>query len=105
MDGRFGGFRGHQAVVKVNGERRRKDGQVQMFSVNNLGATGVDELSEEVCPTHPDTGSENVKAHLGHHHTCNKQVIIRCCGIIYSCVIFFTAEAVSNVLVSVVVTD
>lgn len=63
---------------EVNGERRRKDGRVQMFSVNNPGATGVDEPSEEeICPTHPDTGNQKVKARFGRRRTHNEQVIIR----------------------------
>jgi hypothetical protein len=78
------------------------DGQVQMFSMNNPGATG--ELDPSVpqasCPSKLATGNQKIKAQFGRRRTHNEQVIVRPCGIICSRATFFGAEAVSNVLVS-----
>lgn len=77
------------------------DGQVQMFTVNNPGATG--ELDPSVpkapCPSKPDAGNRKIRAQFGRRRTHNEQVIVRPCGIICSRATFFGAEAVSNVLV------
>ena len=77
------------------------DGQVQMFTVNNLGATG--ELDPSVpkapCPSKPDASNGKIRAQFGCCRTHNEQVIVQPCGIICSRATFFGAEAVSNVLV------
>jgi hypothetical protein len=78
------------------------DGQVRMFTVNNPGATG--ELDPSVpqapCPSKSEGGNRKIKAQFGRRRTHNEQLIVRPCGIICSRATFFGAEAVSNVLVS-----
>jgi hypothetical protein len=75
-------------------------GEVQLFTVNNPGATGELETLSQPCPTHPETGNRKIKAQFGRRRTHNEQVIVRPCGMLCSRATFFAAEAVSNVLVS-----
>jgi hypothetical protein len=78
------------------------DRKVQLFAVNNPGATG--ELDPSVpqasCLSKLETGNRKIKAQFGCWRTHNEQLIVRPCGILCSCATFFGAEAVSNVLVS-----
>jgi hypothetical protein len=56
--------------------------------------------SLDVSLSKPETGNQKIKAQFGCRRTHNEQVIVQPCGIICSRATFFGAEAVSNVLVS-----
>ena len=73
-----------------------------MFVVNNPGTMGELNLTvaEALCPSKADTGNQKIKAQFGQQQTHNKQVIVQPFGIICSHATFFGAEAVSNILVS-----
>ena len=72
-----------------------------MHRVNNPGVTSeLDKQPNISCPTDSEDGNWKLKARFGHCRTHNEQVIVQQCGIICSYATFFTAEAISNALVS-----
>jgi hypothetical protein len=79
-----------------------EDGQVQMFTINNPGATGKLDASIAVtaCLLKANSGNQKLKVRFGCQCTYNEQIIVQPCRIICSHATFFGAEAVSNVLIN-----
>ena len=74
---------------------------VHIFHAPNAGSVGTaDDFVP--CDTKSVTGNRKVKAQFGRRRTHNEQLLVRPCGVIFARATFFGAEAVSNVLVSLV---
>lgn len=74
---------------------------VEVYNVHNPGSVG--ELDDELCEaSKSETGNHQIKAWFHRRRTHNELTLVHPCGVIYARATFYGAEAVSNVLVSLV---
>jgi hypothetical protein len=79
-----------------------QDSQISLITAPNPGSVGTVDDIPDPCDSKSPTGNRKLKACFGRRRTHNEQTLVRPCGVIHARATFYGAEAVSNVLVRIV---